>query len=99
MKKYNKKIKWAYMVALVVLNILIIMLYNAINSMDWPLNSLYIKIFLHLTMCWIVFLFYLDRDSSINFDHKGQYLTKELIDEYKEQNRLDNESCFDECNN
>ena len=86
------------MIVLVLLNILIVMLYNAINLIDWPFNSLYIKIILHIVICWIIFLLYIDRDSSINYDHKGQFLTKELIDEYRKQNEMDNESCFDQCN-
>jgi hypothetical protein len=40
-----------------------------------------------------MFIFYFDR---INYDEKGNRLTDDLINEYKEQDRLDKESCFDQ---
>ena len=35
---------------------------------------------------------------SANYDHRGQRLTKELIEKYREQDKLDKESCFDKIN-
>jgi len=86
--------KWIYLLIIFMLNALLILMYKSVDFIEW-LNNIYIKIFLHITITWIIFLLYINKDSSINYDHKGQYLTKELIEEYKKQNILDNESCLD----
>ena len=80
-------------ISLIVINSIIIILYPCIDKVYWTVQSIIPKIILHILSSWLMFIFYFDR---INYDEKGNRLTDDLINEYKEQDRLDKESCFDQ---
>jgi len=80
------------MISIILINGLVVLIYPLINDINWPVNVVWIYIVLHLAFSWAALLIYLSRRD----EYKGQRLTKELIEELREQDRLDKESVFDQ---
>ena len=93
--------KRTYIIIDLIMNILIILfLIFILKKIKFEfIIELLICISLILGSNFLLLMDYITRYSSINYDHKGQKLTDELIQQYKELDSFEKESVFDQCIN